>query len=70
MNFRLQSTNLQAADYNPLTATLVITFRSRAVYAYSRVPLATVYGLLRAESHGRYFHRHIRNEFPCRRLQR
>jgi len=49
-------------------ATLTVYFQSGAVYRYFTVPRAILDALLAAPSKGTYFNRHIRNDFPCRRL--
>jgi hypothetical protein len=65
----LNSSNLCAVGYNPFAGTLTIAFRSGGVYGYFRVPPAVYLGLLRAESHGSYFHANIKYRYPYRRLR-
>jgi hypothetical protein len=65
----VQSSNLAAVDYDG-HGTLVIAFHSGGVYAYSRVPYSEYAGLLRAASHGCYFHARIKNRYSCRKLSR
>jgi hypothetical protein len=65
----VSSSNLAAVGYHPFGAVLTIVFHGDRVYEYSRVPLSVYWGLLRAESHGRYFHAVIRNRYPYRRVQ-
>ncbi|MCL4786176.1 MAG: KTSC domain-containing protein [Verrucomicrobia bacterium] len=64
-----ESSNLAAVGYNPFAAVLTITFHGNRVYQYFGLPPGIYLGLVRAESHGQYFHRHIRNSYRCRRLR-
>ena len=63
----VQSSNLAAVAYDGRT--LTIAFHSGGVYAYFRVPLWEYAGLMRAESHGQYFHARIKNRYTHRRIQ-
>ena len=65
----LWSSNLQAAAYDPGTNVLTIEFRSGTAYAYNKVPQNVYEGLVRAASHGRYFHQWIRDRYRYRRLR-
>lgn len=62
------SSNLAAVGYNPFAGVLTIAFHGDRVYEYFRVPLGVYLGLLNAESHGKFFHAHIRNHYGYRRL--
>jgi hypothetical protein len=59
----LNSTLLNAATYQDQSALLELEFRSGAIYHYSGVPAQTYQQLLRAQSQGGFFNRHIRNHF-------
>ena len=63
----VQSSDLAAIDY--WGGTLTIAFRSGGVYEYFNVPRSEYTGLLQANSHGKYFHAHIKSRYACRRLQ-
>jgi hypothetical protein len=65
----VRSSNLRAVGYDPITATLVIEFRGGRLYRYARVSDSVYQGLMRAGSHGAYFHARIRNRYPCRRIR-
>jgi hypothetical protein len=69
MTIPLRSSNLRGLDYNPNTATLTVIFRNASAYLYFRVPPKIVHGLLKAESHGGFFHQHIRDRFSYRRIK-
>lgn len=62
----LNSSNLAGADY--WGGTLVIAFQSGDVYEYYGVPYSIFASLLSAESHGNFFHAHIRNHYRYRRI--
>jgi hypothetical protein len=47
---------------------LYLRFRSGEVYRYFEFPAARYRELLEAESRGRYFLSHVRNQFPYERL--
>jgi hypothetical protein len=64
----LTSSNLRAAEYDAGTQTLMIDFHSGQRYEYRNVPHNTYAGLLRAPSHGRYFHQWIRGRYLDRRI--
>ncbi len=58
------SDNLHSVGYDPATLTLEIQFRKTGdVYQYFDVPEHIHRGLMDADSHGKYFHRHIRGSF-------
>ncbi len=62
----VQSSNLAAVDYGG--GTLTIAFHSGGVYEYYGVPYSEYTGLLKADSHGKYFHVHIKNHYRFRRV--
>lgn len=63
----VQSSNIAGIDYD-WSGTLTIEFHSGGVYEYFDVPHSTYVDLMQAESHGKYFHAHIRNRFRYRKL--
>jgi len=64
---RIRSSNLAAVDYDG-HGTLVIAFHSGGVYAYYRVPPSEYAGLMRAPSHGKYFHARIKGQYAWQRI--
>lgn len=64
----LNSTSLQAAAYQDQLALLELEFSSGAVYHYFGVAPSTYQELLRAESKGGFFNRHIRNHFAYAKI--
>jgi hypothetical protein len=65
---RLNSSNLSSADYDPWSATLTIVFHGGRVYLYHHVPPAEYSGLVNANSHGKYFHKHIKDHYAYQRV--
>jgi hypothetical protein len=57
------SSNLRSVGYDASTKILEIEFNSGGVYEYYNVPLAVYQGLMNAPSHGKYFHRHIKDSY-------
>jgi len=64
----LNSTVLTAAAYQDQSALWELEFRSGATYHYRGVPAPTYQQLLRAQSQGGYFNRHIRNRFSYAKI--
>jgi len=56
-------------DYN-WSGTLTIAFHSGGVYEYYHVPYSEYTGLMQADSHGRYFHAHIKGKYSFRNTAR
>jgi hypothetical protein len=63
----VSSSNLASVGYSASSGTLEIEFKDSRVYQYFHVPLSEYAGLLGAESHGKYFHRHIKDRYSYRR---
>jgi hypothetical protein len=63
-----ESKLLTAAAYDASRHTLYLRFRSGEVYRYFEFPDEQYQALLDAESRGRYFLSHIRNQFRYQRL--
>lgn len=65
----VQSSNLRSVGYQPFSGTLTVEFRSGRIYEYVDVPLAVYEGLMKAQSHGKFFALFIRNVYAFRRIQ-
>ena len=63
------SSNLRSVGYDESSRTLEVEFQSGSVYQYSNVPAKEYYKLMAAESHGKYFHANIRNDYNFRRVK-
>lgn len=64
----LESKLLASSAYDAGKSTLYLHFRSGEVYRYFEFPETQYRDLLDAESHGRYFLRHVRDHFRYERL--
>ncbi len=60
----VNSSNLQAVDYNPETHTLTIQFHHGSPYHYHGVPEIVFNELLRAPSKGQYHAMFIKDRYP------
>jgi KTSC domain len=56
----VSSSNLASIGYDPVTQTLEIEFLHGGIYQYSDVPSSVYNGLIKAESYGYYFDRHVK----------
>jgi hypothetical protein len=66
----LDSKLLAAAAYVAARRLLYLRFNSGDIYRYFTFPAKQYQHFLDAESQGRYFLTHIRNQFPYERLPR
>ena len=57
----VRSSALRSVGYDQEQRVLEIEFTGGEVYRYFDVPAEVYRGLMAAESHGRYFHRHVRD---------
>lgn len=60
---RVDSSNLASVGYDEATSVLEIEFNHGGIYQYFDVPQQTYEELMGAESHGKYFSRHIKNVY-------
>lgn len=65
----VNSSNLRAVGYNPMTETLTIQFHSGRIYEYYYVPQHVYEGLMFASSKGKYHHRYIKNSYTYNRIR-
>jgi hypothetical protein len=65
---KVDSTTLQSVGYESKSQVLELEFCSGALYQYFEVPEEEHQALLSAESKGRYFGFHIRNQYRFERL--
>jgi len=63
----VDSSVLARMGYDASRAVLQVMFHAGGIYEYFGVPQNAYEALLRAESKGAYFNRHIRNIFPSAR---
>lgn len=64
----VESSNLSKIRYDNESRTLEIEFKGGRRYQYFDVPERVFDGLRKADSHGSYFHEHIRGSFRYARL--
>jgi hypothetical protein len=63
---RVLSRSLHSIGYED--GILEIQFHKSGVYRYSGVPNVLCQGLMAAVSKGQYFSRHIKDRFPCQKI--
>jgi hypothetical protein len=63
------SSNLKSIGYDLASQTLEIEFHSGQVYQYFGVPEKVYRELIAASSHGKYFHKRIRDRYRHKRLR-
>lgn len=64
----LDSSTLSVARFIEATDTLVLEFTNGRVYAYLNVPEQEYRRLVAAESAGKYFHAHIKDQYAFKRV--
>lgn len=62
---KLLSSFIQGAEYSESKKALRIIFGSDSVAVFLDVPLDVYEGLINAESHGKYYHRHIKGKYTA-----
>jgi KTSC domain-containing protein len=63
-----KSSQIHDGTYDPVTERLTVVLNG-STHAYHNVPSTLVDGLESAESHGDYFHKHIRNAHKVSRVR-
>lgn len=70
MNRQLvRSSNIRSIGYDQEKLILEIEFHSGGIYQYFEVPETIFNELMRAASHGSYFHRYIKNRYRYSKIQ-
>lgn len=59
------SSNLKKVGYDKNTGTLFVQFRKGNIWEYRHVPPETYDALVKASSIGRYFTKHVRDQFEA-----
>ncbi len=65
----VESSNLAAVGYDPLTHTLELEFRNGRVYQYYDVPEDLFLELMDAPSQGTYFNKRIRDQYEYKQIK-
>jgi hypothetical protein len=60
----VRSRDLALVGYDNTTSILEVVFRAGGVYRYRGVPESVYHGLMSAPSHGTFFQRHIKAQYP------
>lgn len=63
----VNSSDLKSVGYDEKSQTLEIEFNGGGIYIYSKVPKEVYEHLMKADSHGKFFHRMIKNKFAYKR---
>ena len=65
----VESSNLTSIGYDARLRILEVEFHSGGIYRYREVPKETFTAFMAAESKGRYFTAHVRNEYRFERMK-
>lgn len=65
----VSSSNLSSVGYDEKERILEIEFNNGGVYQYYNVPSRIHSELMNASSHGKYFHRNIKEEFRYEQIR-
>ena len=64
----VESSNIQAIRYDPISSTLEVEFKSGSLYAYYNVPEFIYEQLMAAPSKGGFLNANVKNAFPYAKL--
>jgi hypothetical protein len=62
----VESQAIEEIVYDPKQSAMFVRFVHGGWYTYSNVPAEVCKAFMSAESHGRFFHDHIRDRYPYR----
>ncbi len=65
---RVISSDIASIGYDYENCILEIEFNSQSLYRYFNVPKSIYEELMHADSHGKYFHRNIRDIYPTQKI--
>lgn len=68
-SYVVDSSNLQAVEYDPDTLVLRVTFSNGGQYEYEGVLQEVVDEMMAADSQGGYFYRNIRMNYPYTKIK-
>jgi hypothetical protein len=60
----VKSRDLALIGYDAATAILEVVFRAGGVYRYREVPESVYHSLMSAPSHGTFFQKNIKTQYP------
>jgi len=64
----VNSSNIESVGYEDSSQTLEISFINGGIYQYYDVPYDIYQGLMNADSHGKFLHLYIKDNFSYRKL--
>lgn len=64
----VSSSNLDSIGYDSENSILEIAFKGGGIYQYFDVPDSVYRGIMNVDSHGKYFHRFIRNVYDFEKV--
>jgi len=64
----VKSSNVASVGYNETQKIMEIEFHSGGIYQYLNVEKTTYLELMKASSKGKYFHNHILNKYPTKKI--
>lgn len=64
----VSSSDIESIGYDSTSRVLEIEFHSGGVYQYSSVPENVYENLMRASSHGKYFHEFVKDLYVCKKI--
>jgi uncharacterized Fe-S cluster-containing MiaB family protein len=65
----VDSSMIASIGYDASSTVLEIEFTSGSIYQYDEVPADHHNGIMKAESHGKYFNENIKEVFPYRQIR-
>ena len=66
---QVESSSITAISYDPAHNQLRVRFRSGVEYRYDLVPASVYRAFVEASSKGRFFSSHVRDRYPCHRIE-
>jgi hypothetical protein len=65
---QVESKDIKSIGYDDKTLSLEVEFNSGSIYVYFKVPKNIYIEFMEADSHGKFFHRNIKNKFEYKKL--
>ncbi|SDG22031.1 KTSC domain-containing protein [Methanolobus vulcani] len=65
----VRSSDLKSVGYDSENKILEVEFNSGGIYQYSTVPEEIYSKLMSSSSHGKYFHKMIRDKYPTKKVK-
>ena len=69
MKYMVESSNINSVEYNDVSKSLLLEFKSGAFYEYDDVDSKTVEDMVSAESVGRFFNKNVKGVFNYRKVE-